>query len=115
MQIMNKIKKNRQTTRQGEKTAAGAAPTMSHRPPVFKHFVIDTSRNGNGGSADGQWCNPPNQAIGATPTTRTGNTLVDSLLWAKSPWGSDGPCNGGPPAGQAFWDYAITLAKNAGW
>jgi len=48
-------------------------------------------------------------------TAKTGNRLVDALLWIKPPGTSDGPCNGGPPAG-VFWpSYAVSLAANARW
>ena len=76
-----------------------------------KHFVIDTSRNGNG--SNGQWCNPSGMALGQNPTTNTGNSAVDAYLWVKSPGESDGNCNGGPSAGQWWTDYALTLVKNA--
>ncbi|CCB74622.1 MULTISPECIES: glycoside hydrolase family 6 protein [Streptomycetaceae] len=82
-----------------------------------KHFVIDTSRNGNGPLAgrDPQqgWCNPPGRALGTPPTTRTGRKLLDAYLWVKPPGESDGPCNGGPPAGQWWPEYALDLARNA--
>ena len=55
-----------------------------------KHFVIDTSRNGNGATADKQWCNPDGRAIGPRPTTSTGSPLVDAYLWIKPPGESDG-------------------------
>ena len=76
-----------------------------------KHFIIDTSRNGMGGLADGEWCNPPGQALGQAPTTRTGHRLVDAYLWIKYPGESDGPCNGGPAAGEWWADYALGLAQ----
>ena len=65
-----------------------------------KPYVIDTSRNG-AGPADGDmyWCNPSGRALGAAPTTDTGNGNVDAFLWVKRPGESDGSCNGGP--GQA--------------
>lgn len=75
-----------------------------------KHFIIDTSRNGLGGN--GEWCNPRGQALGAFPTTQTGNALVDAFLWVKAPGQSDGPCNGGPAAGSFWTDYALELARN---
>ncbi|PJE94084.1 endoglucanase [Streptomyces carminius] len=86
-----------------------------------KHFVIDTSRNGNGpadGAGDGgdaeSWCNPPGRALGEAPTTDTGEELVDAYLWIKRPGESDGTCKGGPEAG-AWWEkYALELARNAG-
>jgi endoglucanase len=76
-----------------------------------KHFVIDTSRNGNG--SNGEWCNPSGRAIGATPTTQTGTSLVDAFVWAKVPGESDGNCNGGPSAGQWWSSYALQLVQNA--
>jgi endoglucanase len=76
-----------------------------------KHFVVDTARNGNG--SNGQWCNPSGMAIGAKPTTQTGNSLIDSYLWLKTPGESDGPCNGGPAAGVWWPDYALQLVQNA--
>ncbi|MFE2265212.1 glycoside hydrolase family 6 protein [Streptomyces griseosporeus] len=80
-----------------------------------KHFVIDTSRNGNGPYTDGdpneRWCNPPGRALGETPTTKTADPLVDAYLWVKRPGESDGECKGGPKAGQWWPDYALKLAK----
>lgn len=79
-----------------------------------KHFVIDTSRNGNG-SNGGQWCNPSGMALGALPTTNTGSSLTDALLWVKPPGESDGTCNGGPSAGTWWPQYAAGLAQAAGY
>ena len=80
-----------------------------------KHFVIDTSRNGNGPYTEGdqneRWCNPPGRALGETPTTKTADPLVDAYLWVKRPGESDGECKGGPQAGQWWADYALGLAK----
>ncbi len=76
------------------------------------HFVIDTSRNGNGPKST-QWCNPPGRALGALPTTETGNPLVDALLWIKTPGESDGTCRGGPPAGHWWPRYALGLARRS--
>lgn len=78
-----------------------------------KHFVIDTSRNGNG--PNGDWCNPTGRALGTTPTTNTGDQLADYFLYIKMPGESDGTCNGGPAAGVWWPDYAKNLALNAGW
>jgi endoglucanase len=75
-----------------------------------KHFIIDTSRNGAGASQAGNWCNPSGQSIGATPTSNTGNKLVDAFVWVKVPGESDGTCGGGPRAGQWWADYALALA-----
>ena len=75
-----------------------------------KHFIIDTGRNGRGGSG-AEWCNVPDQALGANPTVNTGHALVDALLWVKQPGESDGTCNGGPPAGTWWPEYALGLVR----
>lgn len=76
------------------------------------HFVIDTSRNG-GSVTPGEWCNPRGAALGQEPTTETSHGLLDALLWIKRPGESDGTCNGGPPAGQWWGEYALGLARGA--
>ena len=80
-----------------------------------KHFFIDTGRNGNGATADAQWCNPDGRALGPAPTTNTGNPLVDAFFWTKPPGESDGACNGGPKAGDFWPEAAIGMAKRAKW
>jgi endoglucanase len=78
-----------------------------------KHFVIDTSRNGLG--SNGEWCNPPGRALGDRPTASTGDPLADAYFWIKPPGESDGTCNGGPPAGEWWADYALGLAQRAAY
>ncbi|MDT0448003.1 glycoside hydrolase family 6 protein [Streptomyces hesseae] len=88
------------------------------------HYIIDTSRNGNGplpapsASAAGSdepgaesWCNPPGRALGTPPTTATGDPRVDAFVWVKRPGESDGSCRGAPPAGHWWSEYALGLAK----
>ncbi|WP_416968590.1 glycoside hydrolase family 6 protein [Streptomyces sp. 4F14] len=77
-----------------------------------KHFVVDTSRNGNG-PLPGVWCNPPGRALGTRPTTETGEPALDAYLWIKRPGESDGTCGGGPDAGQWWPAYALELARNS--
>lgn len=98
------------------------------------HFVVDTSRNGQGAwtapagkYTDAEtWCNPPGRGAGLRPTTRTGNELVDALLWIKVPGESDGRCLRGTPgpadpergmvdpaAGQWFVEQARELVELA--
>lgn len=83
------------------------------------HFVIDTSRNGNGppeaGEGESTWCNPEGRALGPKPTTVTGHSAVDAFAWIKNPGESDGTCNGGPDAGQWFEARALEMARNAKW
>ncbi|MFF3890752.1 glycoside hydrolase family 6 protein [Streptomyces sp. NPDC001914] len=77
-----------------------------------KHFVVDTSRNGNG-PLEGVWCNPPGRALGTPPTTATGEPLLDAYLWVKRPGESDGECGGGPAAGRWWPEYALELTRGS--
>ena len=82
------------------------------------HFIIDSSRNGNGAweSDDPEsWCNPPDRALGVPPTVETDDPLVDAYLWIKSPGESDGECRGAPAAGVWYPEHALELAQNADW
>jgi endoglucanase len=82
------------------------------------HFVIDSSRNGNGPAPAGDaqdWCNPEGRALGRAPTTDTGDPALDAFLWLKRPGESDGECKGGPAAGQWFEARALEMARNARW
>jgi endoglucanase len=80
-----------------------------------KGFVIDAGRNGLGPTADLQWCNPAGRALGRLPSVHTGEEGLDAYLWIKTPGESDGACNGGPDAGQWWPEYALDLARRAGW
>ncbi|MFL6576191.1 MAG: glycoside hydrolase family 6 protein [Povalibacter sp.] len=102
-------------------------------PPTaatLRHFVMDTSRNGQGPWTPpaGQyndpevWCNPPGRGLGDRPTTNTGSAIADAKLWVKVPGESDGQCYRGtggpndpargmidPPAGSWFKEQAAEL------
>lgn len=107
---------------------------LTRDPAAMAHFVLDTSRNGQGPWTaptgvypDPEvWCNPPDRGIGSLPTTATGDALIDAYLWIKVPGESDGQCfrgTGGPldpargiqdpPAGQWFVEQARELIENA--
>jgi endoglucanase len=95
------------------------------------HYVIDTSRNGQGantmgGYADapydqpasvistldaGNWCNPTGAGLGLRPTADTGVPLLDAYLWVKTPGESDGQCDAA--GGVRAWDY--TAYSQPGW
>jgi len=86
------------------------------------HFVIDTSRNGNGtwtpetDYPDAQvWCNPPGRAIGTTATTDTASDLADAYLWIKIPGESDGQCNRGLDGDGADPEWGITDPAAGEW
>lgn len=76
--------------------------------PAALGAVIDTSRNGNGAPADGQWCDPAGRKIGRAPTLNTGEARIDGYLWVKLPGESDG-CKGA--AGTFTASYAYDLAR----
>jgi endoglucanase len=84
---------------------------------VDAHFIIDSSRNGNGPapSAEEDWCNPEGRALGRAPTPETGEPALDAFMWIKRPGESDGECKGGPAAGQWFEQRAVEMARNAKW
>ncbi|MGC9380371.1 glycoside hydrolase family 6 protein [Streptomyces sp. MH13] len=70
--------------------------------------VIDTSRNGSGAPADGEWCDPEGRTLGRAPTLSTGMGRIDAYLWVKLPGESDG-CKGKP--GTFTPSYAYDLAR----
>ncbi|MGW0844795.1 glycoside hydrolase family 6 protein [Streptomyces sp. NPDC002787] len=76
--------------------------------PASLGAVIDTSRNGNGAPAGGQWCDPAGRGLGRPPTLTTGESRVDAYLWVKLPGESDG-CRG--RAGAFSPEYAYELAR----
>jgi endoglucanase len=76
--------------------------------PASLGAVIDTSRNGNGAPAAGQWCDPSGRKIGRAPTLDTGQARIDAYLWVKLPGESDG-CKGSP--GTFSPSYAYELAR----
>lgn len=78
-----------------------------------KPFIIDTSRNGIGPTADNEWCNAPDRALGQHPDLSPGIPRVDGLLWIKPPGESDGYCNGGPQAGKFWMEYALGLVRTS--
>ena len=84
-----------------------------------KHFIINTSHNGNGPlyrNGHTIWCNPPNAAAGTRPTTRTADRKVDAYMWVERPGYSNGACNGGPAKVGSWWERrAIQMVTRAKW
>ncbi len=94
------------------------------------HFVVDTSRNGQGplntavyASAPynqpasvvttltgGTWCNPPGAGLGYRPTANTGYPLLDAVLWIKTPGQSDGTCDA--QGGARAWNFSAYAHPN---
>jgi len=88
------------------------------------HFVIDTSRNGQGPwtpppntySDPQDWCNPPRRGLGDRPTTKdTGSPLIDAKLWVKVPGESDGSCTRGLPAGSQDPEWGLVDPPAGAW
>ncbi|KAH4353981.1 glucanase [Parastagonospora nodorum] len=97
------------------------------------HFLVDVGRNGKQPTeqqAWGDWCNVRGAGFGARPTTETGNSLVDALVWVKPGGESDGTSDQSasrydgfcgkesafkpaPEAGTWFQAYFEMLLKNA--
>jgi len=96
------------------------------------HFIVDQGRSGvqNIRQAWGDWCNIKGAGFGTRPTTNTGSSLIDSIVWVKP----GGECDGGsvsteagydpncaksdsdqpsPHAGDWFQEYFTTLVTNA--
>ncbi|MFF0707639.1 glycoside hydrolase family 6 protein [Gordonia sputi] len=80
------------------------------------HYVVDTSRNGNGpapASDPQNWCNPRGRALGALPTMHTSAAHADAYLWVKHPGESDGACRPGEPtSGNWFQSWALETINN---
>lgn len=76
------------------------------------YYIIDTGRNGNGPTSNHEWCNPPGRALGETPRLTKDRDALSAFLWIKCPGESDGTCNGGPPAGHWWKEYAVGLSNN---
>lgn len=96
-------------------------------PPAdqLTHFVVDTSRNGQGvwtpppGKYAGDpqtWCNAPGRGIGARPTADTQVPLADAYLYVKTIGTSDGQCNRSIPGGTVDPEYgAVDPVAGAWW
>ena len=69
-----------------------------HRPAGY---VIDTSRNGNGGN--GQWCNPGGRKLGKRSTADP----AALKLWIKNPGNSDGRCGVAPTTKAGVFNPAL--------
>ena len=76
-------------------------------------FIIDTSRNGVGPTADSEWCNPAGRKLGVTSRMVAGDTGLEMLLWVKSPGESDGDCGvgQGSAAGEFLPEVAYEMAN----
>lgn len=111
-------------------TVTSGLANMMDGNPATTHYVIDTSRNGQGAfSADayaeapysqpesviggldsGNWCNPPGRGVGLLPALELDSGLLDAYLWIKVPGESDGSCD--IAGGARAWDYQAYTDSN---
>ncbi|KAF8315161.1 cellulase CEL6B [Clavulina sp. PMI_390] len=97
-----------------------------------QHFIVDQGRSGvqNIRNAWGDWCNVNNAGFGMRPTTNTGSSYIDAIVWVKPGGECDGTSNTSstrydyhcglsdakqpaPEAGTWFQDYFTMLVTNA--
>ncbi|KAK7040927.1 hypothetical protein VNI00_009523 [Paramarasmius palmivorus] len=100
--------------------------------PFPAHFIVDQGRSGVQNIRDqwGDWCNIKGAGFGTRPTTNTGSSLIDSIVWVKPGGESDGTSDSSatrfdakcvsasshipaPEAGTWFQEYFETLVRNA--
>ncbi|KAF9527027.1 cellobiohydrolaseII [Crepidotus variabilis] len=96
------------------------------------HFIVDLGRSGQQGIRQqwGDWCNVKGAGFGIRPTTNTGSSLIDSIVWVKPGGECDGTSNNSavrfdahcgqsdalqpaPEAGSWFQTYFEQLVNNA--
>ncbi|KAL5511374.1 CEL3_2 [Sanghuangporus vaninii] len=63
------------------------------------HFIVDQGRSGQQNLRQqwGDWCNIKGAGFGTRPTTDTGSSLIDSIVWVKPGGESDGTSNSSSP------------------
>ncbi len=73
------------------------------------HFIVEQARSGvqDIRAAWGDWCNVKGAGFGIRPTTNTGSSLIDSIVWVKPGGESDGTTNQSSPR----YDYHCTLVQ----
>ncbi|KAJ7940206.1 cellobiohydrolase II [Mycena leptocephala] len=96
------------------------------------HFIVDQGRSGvqNIRQQWGDWCNVKGSGFGTRPTTNTGFTAIDAIVWAKPGGECDGTSNTSSPrfdfhcglsdadqpapeAGSWFQEFFTTLVTKA--
>ncbi|KAJ7615569.1 cellobiohydrolaseII [Roridomyces roridus] len=96
------------------------------------HFIVDQGRSGvqNIRQQWGDWCNVKGAGFGTRPTSNTGVTAIDAIVWAKPGGECDGTSNTSsarfdfhcglsdadqpaPEAGTWFQEYFTTLVTKA--
>ena len=70
-------------------------------------FIVEQARSGVQDIRQqwGDWCNVKGAGFGTQPTTNTGNSLIDAIVWVKPGGESDGTSNTSAPR----YDYHCSL------
>ncbi|KAF5387593.1 hypothetical protein D9757_006522 [Collybiopsis confluens] len=73
------------------------APLLGSSFPA--HFIVDQGRSGQQNLRQqwGDWCNVVNAGFGTRPTTNTGSSLIDAIVWVKPGGECDGTSNSSSP------------------
>jgi cellulose 1,4-beta-cellobiosidase len=72
------------------------------------HFIVDQGRSGvqNIRAQWGDWCNIKGAGFGTRPTTSTGNSYIDAIVWIKP----GGECDGTSDTSSSRYDSTCTLS-----
>ena len=73
-------------------------------------FIVDQGSSGvqNIRQQCGDWCNIKGAGIGTRPTTNTGSSYIDSIVWVKPGGESDGTSNSSSPR----YDSTCSLVRH---
>ncbi|OCH92110.1 cellobiohydrolaseII [Obba rivulosa] len=115
-----------------EQLYINALAPMLQQQGFSAQFVVEQARSGvqNIRQQWGDWCNVKGAGFGTQPTTNTGNSLIDAIVWVKPGGESDGTSNTSaarydyhcglsdadqpsPEAGTWFQEYFQTLVSQA--
>ena len=112
-----------------EELYINALAPLLHQNNFPAAFIVDQGRSGVSGirTAEGDWCNvkgthetifamfmtyvTSGAGMGTRPTTDTGNTLIDAIVWVKPPGESDGTSNSSAPRYDTRKFFSCTAIK----
>ncbi|KAH6661528.1 exoglucanase-6A [Plectosphaerella plurivora] len=75
-------------------------------------FIVDQGRSGKQPTGQvewGHWCNSRGVGFGARPSTNTGNTLIDAVVWIKPGGEADGTSDSSAPRFDTFCRSASSV------
>lgn len=96
---------NYRTDAESKAYGIAVSAALQQQTGTASHFVVDTSRNGNG-PLGSEWCDPAGRKIGVAPTRYTDGSQPEMNLWIKVPGDADGCA---ATAGTFVPDLAVKL------